>query len=309
MRNYIIRRILTIIPMFFIISFISFILINLSPSDPAEIILRANGVPVITEELIEATKIELGLDQPFLVRYVNWLNDVIHLDFGKSYVTQKPVFSMISPAFDYTMQLALANTIVTITLSIFLGIICALFEGRLIDRGTRSFLFVISAMPAFWIGTLAIWFFSVKLKLLPTSGVGSWTNFVLPTMVMSIGYCGFYFRMIRNSMLENMNENYVIYARSCGVKEQVVVKHIFRNSIQTAVAAFCMAIPGMMAGTVVIENVFAWPGLGRLCVSSIFNRDLPIIQAYVLILALSYCLFNIFGDVVNAVLNPKLRKA
>lgn len=309
MRNYVIKRVLTLIPMFFIISFISFLLINLSPSDPAEVALRANDVPVITQELIDQTRVELGLDKPFLERYAVWLNNAIHLDFGTSYVTGESVSAMIFPAFNYTLQLALANTIVTILLSIILGVICAVNEGHLVDRGTRGFLFIIAAMPAYWIGTLAIWFFSVKCKLLPTSGVGSLANFILPTMVMSIGYCCFYFRMIRNSMLENMNENYVLYARSCGIKEKVIVKHIFRNSLQTGVAAFCMAIPGMIAGTVVIENVFAWPGLGRLCVSSIFNRDLPIIQAYVLILAFSYCVFNIGADIVNAALNPKLRKA
>lgn len=309
MRDYVVKRLLFLIPMFFIVSFCAFLLINASAKDPAVIVLQAQGVPEITEALIEETNAEYGFDQPFFVRYADWLKDALKMDFGTSYVTGRNVSESILMAFNYTLQLALATTLVTILFSLILGVLCAVWEGRFFDQFTRGFMFIISAMPAYWVGILLVWLFSVKLDLLPTGGVGSFANFILPTFVMSIGYCGFYFRMIRNSMLENINENYVLYYRSSGVGERKIVKHIFRNSLQTAITAFSMAIPGMVAGTVVIENVFAWPGLGRLCVSSIFNRDLPIIEAYVLLLALFYCVFNIFADIINAVVDPRQRRS
>lgn len=309
MRDYIIKRLLFLIPMFFIVSFCAFVLINASAKEPAMIILEAQGVPTITQELINETNAKYGFDRPFVVRYLDWLENAVKFEFGNSFVTKKDVSKTILTAFVYTLQLALATTVTTIVFSLILGVFCVIWEGRKFDKITRAVMFVISAMPSYWIGTLSVWLFSVKLTWLPTSGVGNLKSFILPTLVMSISYCGFYFRMIRNSMLENTNENYVYFCRSCGVGEKKIIKHILRNSLQTVISAFSMAIPGMVAGTVVIENVFAWPGLGRLCVSAIYSRDIPIIQAYVLLLALFYCTFNILADIINAAVNPKLRKA
>jgi len=295
--------------MFFIVSFCAFALINLSTDKPAVVVLEAQGVPLITDELIEHTNAEYGFDKPFLVRYWNWLKNAAKFEFGESYVSQKDVSESVFTAFRYTFQLAIATTITTVLFSLILGVLCAIWEGRAFDRLTRFIMFIISAMPAYWIGILCVWLFSVKTRLLPTSGVGSFKNFILPTFVMSIGYCGFYFRMIRNSMLDNINENYVYFFRANGVREQKITRHILGNSFQTVITAFSMAIPGMVAGTVVIENVFAWPGLGRLCVTAVFSRDIPIIEAYILLIALFYCFFNILSDVINAVVNPRMRKA
>ena len=309
MREYIIKRLLFLIPLFFIVSFFAFVLVNLSAKEPAMIVLEAQGVPQITDELVRQTNAEYGFDNPFLVRYGDWLKKAVRFDFGESFVSKVEVSTVIVRAFGYTLQLALATTVITIVFSLLFGILCVIWEDRAFDRVTRAVMFLLSAMPAYWIGTLSVWLFSVKFSWLPTSGVGSLKNFVLPTLVMAIGYCGFYFRMIRNSMLENVNENYVYFYRSSGVEEKKIVRHILKNSLQTVISAFSMAIPGMVAGTVVIENVFAWPGLGRLCVGAIFSRDIPVIQAYVLLLALFYCTFNILSDIVNAAVNPRLGKA
>ncbi|MEL3909388.1 MAG: ABC transporter permease subunit [Treponemataceae bacterium] len=206
------------------------------------------------------------------------------------------------------MQSALSVALVTIIFSFTLGILCVIFEGRFIDKAIRFIMFFLSAIPSYLIGVVLIWFLSVKFTALPTCGAGTSKHYILPTISMAIGYCGFYFRMIRNSMLENINKNYVIFLRSCGVSERKIIKHILKNSLQTVITTFFMAIPAMIAGTVVIENIFAWPGLGRLCVSAIFNRDLPIIQAYTLLIAVFYCVFNVFADILNVLINPKLRK-
>jgi nickel transport system permease protein len=162
-------------------------------------------------------------------------------------------------------------------------------------------------MPAYWIGTLLMWALAVKLDILPTSGKNEMVSFILPAFVLSLNYFGYYSRLVRSEMIYNTNEDYVLYGRSCGLPERVLTKHVLRNSLQTAVSAFCLAIPGLLAGTVVVENVFAWPGIGRLCVAAIFSHDIPIIQAYVLILASCFVGFNLLADIINAILNPKLR--
>ena len=307
MKKYIIKRVLIIIPLLVIISLAAFILINLSPQDPATAALLANGIPDPSQELIEQTREELGLNGPFLVRYVNWMENAIHLDFDKSYVYKTNVAELIIPRFINTVKLVTVSAIVVIIVSVLIGMVCAANQNKPIDRVTRGIMFILTAMPNYWIAIILMFLLSYKFRLLPTSGKTTWQCYILPVMSLSITYITFYFRLIRNSMLENKNENYVLYENACGLKKSVVTKHILRNSLQTAVAGFCMSIPGMLGGSVVIENIFAWPGIGRLCVTSIFNRDLPIIQAYILLLAFAFLSFNLFGDIVNALINPKLR--
>ncbi|MEO2257111.1 nickel/cobalt ABC transporter permease [Paenibacillus amylolyticus] len=308
MGSYIIKRILLTIPLLIIISFITFVLINLSPLDPAVVVLQAQEVPQITEELIAQTNQALGFDQPFMIQYVNWIMAVVQLDFGNSYVSGEPVWSLMGPAFMNTLKLTLVSSVFIIALSILLGVICAMREGKLLDRSVRGVSFFLTAMPSYWLAAMMIWYFSVKLDLLPTSGMDSYRSYILPVIVITVSYTGIYFRTVRSSMLSNMNEDYVLYARASGLSEKKVTLHILRNSLQVAVSIFCMAIPIVLGSTVVIENVFAWPGLGRLSVKSILSRDFPIIQAYVLMLAVTFVLFNTLSDIINAAMNPRLRK-
>ena len=169
MREYIIKRLLFLIPLFFIVSFGAFAIANLSTDQPAVIVLMAQGVPEITEEMIEITNEEYGFNQPFLKRYADWLKDALRLDFGKSYVSEKDVGQTVMTAFGYTLQLALATALTTVLFSLLLGIICALWEDRLADRGIRFIMFILSAMPAYWIGLLLMWLLCVKFHLLPLS--------------------------------------------------------------------------------------------------------------------------------------------
>ncbi|MBT2668858.1 ABC transporter permease [Bacillus sp. ISL-4] len=307
MGSYIIKRLFISIPLLLVISFLTFILINLSPLDPVEVVLQAQGVPTITDELIAQTKDELGMDKLFIIRYFDWVIACLQLDFGVSYVTGKPVWSLIGPAFLNTLKLTLVSSVVIIVLSILLGVICAMKEGKIMDKSVRGFSFFLTAMPSYWMATLMIWYFSVKVDLLPTSGMESYKSYILPVIVIAISYAGIYFRVVRSSMLSNLNEDYVLYGRACGLTERKVTMHILRNSLQVAISIFCMAIPIILGSTVVIENVFAWPGLGSLSVRAILGRDFPIIQAYVLILAVAFVLFNTISDIINAVMNPKLR--
>ncbi|GED17634.1 nickel/cobalt ABC transporter permease [Aneurinibacillus migulanus] len=308
MGSFIIKRVLVSIPLLLIISFLTFVLINLSPLDPAEVVLHAQGVPKITDELIAQTKAELGMDRPFLIRYINWFMACLQLDFGKSYVTGEPVWSLLGPAFLNTLKLTLVSVIFIIALSILLGVICALKEGKMMDKSVRGISFFLTSMPSYWLAALMIWYFSVKLDLLPTSGMDSYKSYILPVIVIVLSYAGIYFRIVRSSMVSNLNEDYVLYGRACGLPEKKITMHILRNSLQVAISVFCMAIPIILGSTVVVENVFAWPGLGSLSVKSILSRDFPMIQAYVLVLAVAFVLFNTISDIINAAMNPKLRK-
>ncbi|MFD0588727.1 nickel/cobalt ABC transporter permease [Paenibacillus sp. GCM10027627] len=308
MLGYALKRVVMVGPLLVAISFLTFILNGLSPLDPAEVVLHAQGVPFITDELIAKMRSELGMDRPLLVRYWDWLTSCFQLNFGNSYVTGKPVWSLLGPALLNTLKLTLAAALIIIVLSIALGIVCALKEGRWLDLAIRSFAFLFTSIPAYGLAVLMIWYFSIKLDLLPTSGMDRLSSYVLPVAVIVVGYVGIYFRLIRSSMLSNLNEDYVLYGRASGLSERLVILAVLRNSMQVAVSVFGLAIPAILGSTVVVENIFAWPGLGTLIVNSILGRDFPIIQAYVLVMAAAFVLFNLSSDLVNAAMNPRLRR-
>lgn len=309
MKDYILKRLLFLLPMLLVVSFGSFLLTHVVSGQPAVAVLTAQHVPEITEELIQSTNERYGFNDPLPVRYGRWISNAVRLNFGRSYVTGQDVSDSILSAFGYTLQLAVVTITTVIVFSLILGVLCALWEGRMADRLIRFVMFVVSAMPSYWIGLIFVWLFSVKVHWLPTSGVGSAAHFILPSVVLSIGFCGFYFRLLRNAILDNVHENYAMFFRASGVPRRRIMRHVLKNSLQTVVTAFFMAIPAMISGTVVIESIFAWPGLGRLCLSAIFSRDIPIIQAYVLLIAVFYCIFNILADIVNAIVNPRWRRA
>lgn len=308
MGGYILKRSLLAIPLLLTISFITFVLNALSPMDPAEVVLHAQGVPRITDELLAETRRALGMEQPFLIRYFDWLLSCLQLDFGNSYVTGKPVWSLLGPAFLNTLQLTIISVVAVIALSIGLGMISALTEGKNLDKSIRGVAFVLTSMPSYLLAALLVWYFSVKLDWLPTNGMDSIQSYILPVSVITINYAGIYFRIVRSAMLANLNEDYVLFGRACGLPEGRIKIRLLRNSLQVAISVFCMAIPIILGSTVVIENLFAWPGLGMLSVKSILSRDFPIIQAYVLVLAAAFVVVNTFSDIINALINPKLRE-
>lgn len=307
MKGFIIKRLLSMIPILVGISFLSFVIINLSPSDPAEVALRVNEI-VPTETAIEEMREELGLDKPFLERYKIWLLSSLQGDFGNSYANKKSVSNEIARVLPATLKLASVSLVITLVISVGIGVICAVYENSIGDKITRGIIFLGTAMPSFWVGILLIWIFSVKLNLFPTSGMEQLSSVVLPSITLSLSYISTYARLIRNNMIENKRENYVLYARVRGLKESTIIKHVFKNSLQTSITALGMSIPKLIAGTVVVENIFAWPGIGRLCVSAIYNRDYPIIQAYILIMALLFVVCNLLVDIISALLDPRMRR-
>lgn len=178
------------------------------------------------------------MNRPLLIRYWDWLVSCLRLDFGDSYITGKPVWSLLGPALLNTLKLTLVSSLLIILLSIALGVGCALREGKWLDLSVRSFSFLLTSMPSYWLAALMVWYFSVKLDLLPTSGMDGYGSYVLPVAVIVIGYAGIYFRIIRSSMLSNLNEDYVLYGRACGLSERSLTLQVLRNSLQVAVSVF-----------------------------------------------------------------------
>lgn len=309
MKQYLIKRLLTTIPLLLGISFISFCLVNLMPTDPAEAVLRVNQTPTITEESIEQMRTKLGLDKPFFTRYVDWVINSLKGDFGVSYTDQKPVLEQLQKALPPTLMLAGVSLILVLTISITMGVLCAVYQDSIGDRLIRFVVFITTAMPNFWVGLLLIWLFAVKLNLFPTSGMETANSIILPAITLSLLYISTYMRLIRNNMTANLNETYVLYARIRGIKESTIIRHVFKNSLHSSLAALGMSIPRMIAGTVVVENIFAWPGIGRLCVNAIFNRDFPVIQAYVLQMAVLFVISNLVVDIIISIIDPRIRRS
>ena len=306
MKAYILRRLLLTIPLLLGISFVSFVIIQLSPSDPAEVAVRVNEI-VPTEEVLALTREQLGLNKPFLVRYADWMCAVAHGDLGRRYVDNKPVAQELARALPPTLWLALVATLFMAVCSVGMAFVCAMYEGRPVDYLLRGFIFLGTATPGFWAGLLLMWLFSVKLNWLPTSGMQGASSVILPAVTLSLTYISTYARLLRNSMVQNKQNNSVLYARARGLTRGMIWRHIFRNSLQSTLTGLGMSLPKLMAGTFVVETIFAWPGLGWLCVTAIFNRDFPVIQAYVLLMAVMFVGCNLLVDILCAAIDPRLR--
>ncbi|MBE6442224.1 MAG: ABC transporter permease subunit [Desulfovibrio desulfuricans] len=307
MGSYIVRRLLGLLPLLLAISFFSFVIIQLSPSDPAEVAIRVNALTP-TPELIAEVREEMGLDKPFLERYLTWLINAVHGDLGKRYVDGKSVAGEMLKALPPTLMLAATSAALMLACSSAAAFVGVLFEGRLPDLLLRGLIFLGTSVPAFWAGLLLIWLFAVHLDLLPTGGLSGPSSLVLPAVTLALPYISAYARLLRNSMVQTKQQNFVLYAKACGRSRGAVLRHIFRNSLQSSLTGLGMSLPKLVAGTFVVECIFAWPGLGRLCVTAIFNRDFPVIQAYVLLMAVLFVLCNLCMDICSALVDPRLRE-
>jgi nickel transport system permease protein len=291
------------------VSFFAFTLTNLIPADPAEVALRVNDV-FPTPEAIEDMREELGLNKPFLLRYVIWLLKCARLDFGVSFTnTNRAVVDELARSFPFTLRLSGMALLFLVLTSVPLGVLSAVYKDRWFDRGLRGLVFAGTSVPNYWLAFLLIWIFSLKFKWLPSSGASELKHYILPAFSLSTLYIATYIRLIRTSMLENMKENYVLYARARGISERKVVwKHVLKNSLQSSMTAIGIGIVRILSGTVVIESIFAIPGLGRLCLASIFNRDYPTIQAYILVIGYFFVFANLMIDILHCVVDPRLKQ-
>lgn len=307
MKKYIVKRLLFSIPIIIFISFIAFCLVNIIPSDPAEVALRVNDVTPTPEDIENMRRI-LGLDKPFFFRYFSWLWNALKFDFGVSYVnTNRLVANEIARSLPVTLKLAAVSLVMILGLSIPIGVLCAIRKNSFFDRITRIIIFIGTAIPDYWLSLILLSVFSLKLNMFPISGVNSASGYVLPAFALSMSYISVYIRLIRNNMVETLGEDYIYYARVRGIKEKsVILKHALKNSIHSSLNALGMSIVKLVAGTFVIENIFVLPGLGRLCITAIFNRDYPIIQAYILLMAILFVACNFLVDIGSAFIDHRL---
>ena len=307
MLSFVLRRLLILVPMLVAISLAAFALAELSPSDPAEIAIRVNAM-VPTPELVAETRRALGLDQPFFVRYGDWLSRAVTGDFGSSWVTGLPVAQSLAEALPATLALAATALVIILVVSLAAGVASARAENSPLDLALRGFMFLASSMPGFWAALLLIWLFSVTLDWLPTSGMRSPESVILPAVTLALSYIGTYMRLIRSEMLRTAHEDWVLFARGRGLGEARIMRRMIRNSLRGSAAALGMSIPKLIAGAFVVETIFAWPGVGRLCVEAVFNRDLPVIVAYVLMMAVLFGVFNLAADIALQLLDPAERR-
>ncbi|WP_141432512.1 nickel ABC transporter permease subunit NikB [Bacillus sp. 03113] len=306
MMSYIMKRLFAIIPIFLFATFLTFILIRLSPVDPAEAYLAAAHIEP-TDELLEQKRREFGLDQPLLVQYYQSLKKICQLDFGISYLSNKPVWQEVTYRMPATLQLALSSIFLAIFVSIPLGFLAAMKKNGLIDQFSRLLAFFGASIPQFWLGYLLILLFSVKLDLFPVEGTGTWMHLVLPSLTLAMPLIAIYTRLLRTSVLENLKEPFVLYARTRGINEKtILIKHVLKIAISPMITGLGMNLGKLLTGAMIVEVVFSWPGFGRYFVESIFNRDIPVIQCYVFIAAFLFILCNLIVDIVQMYMDPRI---
>ncbi|MBW5447702.1 nickel ABC transporter permease subunit NikB [Cohnella sp. CFH 77786] len=306
MGSYIGRRLLAVLPIFLFATFLTFLLIHLSPVDPAEAYLAASHIQP-TEELIAQKRQEFGLDQPLLVQYAQALMKMCRLDFGTSYISNQPVWDEVMLRMPATIQLAFSSLLLAVIVSVPLGFLSALYKNGVIDQISRLLAFFGASIPQFWLGYLLIYFFAVKLDLLPVQGKGTLANLVLPSLTLAMGLIAVYSRLLRTSVLEQLREPYVLYARTRGLKEKLIMgKHVLKIAFSPMLTGLGMNMGKLLAGTIIVEEVFSWPGFGRYFIEAIFNRDIPVIQCYVLLSACLFILCNLIVDLLQMYLNPRI---
>jgi len=297
---------IAIIPIVFIATLVTFGLIHISPVDPAEAYLTAAHI-YPTPELLAQKRHEFGLDQPLLTQYVHTIQKIAKLDFGTSYLTNKPVWDEVKLRIPATAELAFWSMLLSVLVSIPLGILAAVYKNSWIDMVSRAISYFGASIPQFWLGYLLIFFFSVKLDWLPVEGRGSWENLVLPTVTLSMILIAVYTRLLRSSVLEQLQETYVQYARTRGIRERVIMlKHVLKIAISPLITGMGMSMGKLLTGTIIVEQVFSWPGFGRYFVDAIFNRDIPVIQCYVFLAACLFIVCNLLVDLVQLVMDPRI---
>ena len=308
MAHYIGKRLLQLIPIVIGLSFLTFLLMYISPGDPAIKKLNAQGIPIDGEVLAE-TREEMGLNEPFLVRYGQWLGDLVRGDFGTSYKDGLPVLPKLLTAMGKTLIWAAATLAVALALSLPLGILSAVRQNRPIDYIVRFFSFVGNSMPSFLISVLLMYVLCIRLKLLKIVADQSFKGLLLPCLAMAIPMTGRFIRQIRAQVLEELGKGYVLGARARGVGElRVLTRNVLHNSLMGILTVVGMATGTMLGGSVIIETIFSWPGIGKLVMDSITGRDYPVIQGFVVFMASIYVIINLLTDVSYRLVDPRIRE-
>jgi peptide/nickel transport system permease protein len=309
MGTYIVRRLLMLIPTIIGVSFITFSLMHIVPGDPAELILREqlDGDP--PREAVEQLREEMGLNDPFLIQYGNWIMGIIQGELGDSYRTKRPVISEIMARLPATLELAVASMIISLIIAIPIGVISAVKHNTLIDKMSMLGAMIGISIPNFWLAFLLIMIFSLQLGMLPVAGYGGMKYLVLPALTLGTGMAAFVARLLRTAMLEVMSQDYVRTARAKGLPEIfVIIRHVFRNALLPVVTFLGMQFCWALEGSVIVEAIFARPGIGRFLYESVFARDFPSVQGSVLFFALTVVSINLIIDLSYPFLDSRIKR-
>lgn len=304
MVKYIVKRLILIIPIIFGISIILFTIMNLTPGDPAQMLIG----DTYTEKALDQLRAELGLDKPFFQQYIDYIWNALHGDFGISYRTRNPVFDEVFSRFPHTVAITFLSIIIQVVVGVIVGIVAAVKQYSLLDTISQTITMVLASVPDFWIGLMLLLLFSVKLGLLPLSGIENWTGYILPAVAVALPYMANLIRLTRSTMLDVMRMDYIDTAKAKGVpKKKIIFKHALKNALLPVVTLAGVNISWMLGGTIVIEQVFNIPGIGSLMITSIRNKDTPVVMATVMFIAVLSCLINLATDLIYAAIDPRVK--
>lgn len=304
--EYTIKRLIIGVFIILAVTVILFGIMQAMPGDPIELLAGERVSP----EKIAQLKAQWGLDKPVYMQYFYWLSRIIRGDFGRSMVTKLPVIELIKARLPYTLLLTGSALIVEYVIAIPLGLLAALKWGSKTDHVVVTLSIVLWSMPSFWLGVLLMIIFAIKLNLLPLSGYSGLKSLILPLLTLSLPSLAGTLRLTRSEVLEVLREDYVLTAYAKGLpKYKVLIKHVLRNALVPVTVMFFLYLPWLIGGAVIVETVFAWPGMGRLLWKSITVQDYPVVQAIIFIIALLTVISNTIGDIVSAVLDPRIREA
>ncbi|WP_406544075.1 nickel ABC transporter permease [Pseudobutyrivibrio sp.] len=306
--KYTIKRILQLIPILFAITFLSFAMMRLAGSDVVEQKMLNTG-QVVTDAQLEAAKAELGLDKPFLVQYITWLNDLLHGDMGVSFVSGMDVFDTFISKLPATLFLTVTSIVLTVIISIPLGIISAVYKNKFWDYFIRFFSFIGNSMPNFFVSLVLMYILGIKLRLFPIiSREMSFESVAMPTITLAIAMSAKYLRQVRTTVLDELGKDYIMGAKARGVKFSTTLwKSVMRESLVTIITLLALSIGSLLGGTAIVESIFMWDGVGKMAVDAINMRDYPIIQAYVMWMAIIYVTVNLITDLSYRLLDPRIR--
>ena len=305
--KYIGKRLLQLIPVVLGITFLSFAMMRAAGSDAVMELYGDKGA--VAQEIIDTKRGELGLDQPFLIQYGSWLKGLLTGDMGTSYVSGKNVFDTFVSKLPATLLLTALSILATVVISIPLGIWAAVKQNRFTDYFLRFFSFVGNSLPNFFVALLLMQLFSIRWKLLPVISKGTTVqSAILPTLTLAIAMSAKYMRQVRATVLEELNKDYVLGAKARGVRSGVTLwRSVLKSSMLTIITLLALSIGSLLGGTAIIESIFMWDGVGKLAVDSITMRDYPMIQAYVVWMAIIYVMVNLITDILYHVLDPRIR--
>ena len=307
MRKYVIQRVLQLIPILIGITFLSFAMMRMAGSDAVEEMYSGKGA--VSQEVIDAKRAELGLDKPFLQQYFSWLGGMLTGDMGISYVSGRDVFNTFVSKLPATLLLTALSILLTVVISIPLGVLAAVTHDKLPDYVLRFLSFIGNSLPNFFVALLLMQLLSIKLGWLPVISNGTTIrSAIMPTLTLAIAMSAKYMRQVRATVLEELNKDYVSGAKARGVRYSVVLwGSVIKSSMLTIVTLLALSIGSLLGGTAIIESIFMWDGVGKLAVDAITMRDYPLIQAYVVWMAIIYVLVNLVTDLLYHALDPRIR--